>query len=277
MSGRLSGKVALVCGAGHLPMPKGIIPGGDELLANGSAISVLFAREGAHVVVLDRDLVAAERTVALVHAEGRHAEALQADVTDSPGLKLAIDALAERLGGLDVLVNNVGITRMGGLEGESEESWREVLDINLSSVFYACKHAVPHMLKRGRGSIVNTSSLASIRFTGYPYTSYYASKAGVNQLTVSIAMEYARRGIRANAVLPGPMNTPLIYRQVSGQYNSVQEMINARDQLSPSGKMGTAWDVANVALFLASEESQYVNGVCLPVDGGLHCMAGQGN
>jgi NAD(P)-dependent dehydrogenase (short-subunit alcohol dehydrogenase family) len=275
MAGRLTGKVALICGGGHTPVPASVVASAATLLGIGSASCVLFAREGAHVVVLDIDPVAAKNTVDLVLAEGGRAEILTADVTDSPGLKVAIDSLVARLGRLDILMNNVGITRMGGLEGESEESWCEVLEHNLSSVFYACKHVLPYMLKQGKGSIVNTSSLAAIRFTGYPYSSYYASKGGLNQLTAGIAAQYASKGIRANAVMPGLINTPLIYRQIGGQYSSTQAMVEARDKLSPTGKMGSAWDVAHAAVFLASDESLYVNGVCLPVDGGLHCMAAQ--
>jgi NAD(P)-dependent dehydrogenase (short-subunit alcohol dehydrogenase family) len=129
------------------------------------------------------------------------------------------------------------------------------------------------MLRQGRGAIVNVSSLAAIRYSGYPYSSYYASKAGVNQFTVGLALQYAKQGIRANVIMPGLMNTPLIYKQISGQYASAEEMVAARDAACPMGRMGTAWDVANAALFLASDESSYITGVCLPVDGGLSCRA----
>jgi NAD(P)-dependent dehydrogenase (short-subunit alcohol dehydrogenase family) len=146
-----------------------------------------------------------------------------------------------------------------------------VIETNLSGAFYACKHALPHMLRQGGGTIVNTSSVAAIRYTGYPYASYYASKAALNHFTTSVALQYARQGIRANAVMPGLMNTPLIYRQISGQYPSLAAMIDARNQMTPTGRMGTAWDIAHAVLFLASDESRYINGVSLPVDGGLHC------
>jgi NAD(P)-dependent dehydrogenase (short-subunit alcohol dehydrogenase family) len=127
------------------------------------------------------------------------------------------------------------------------------------------------MLRQGGGAIVNISSLAAIRWTGYPYFAYYATKAAVNQATVALAMQYARQGIRANCIMPGLIDTPLIYRQISGQYASVEEMIAARNAAVPVGRMGTAWDVANAAVFLASDEAQFITGVCLPVDGGQSC------
>ena len=154
---------------------------------------------------------------------------------------------------------------------DCEESWHRVLDINLTSVFLTCKHVLPVMLRQKKGAIVNVSSLAAIRYSGYPYSSYYASKAGINQFTVGLAMQYAKEGIRANVIMPGMMNTPLIYKQIVGQYASAEDMVAARDAVCPMGRMGTAWEIANAALFLASDEASYVTGVCLPVDGGLSC------
>jgi NAD(P)-dependent dehydrogenase (short-subunit alcohol dehydrogenase family) len=134
---------------------------------------------------------------------------------------------------------------------------------------------IPHMLQQGGGAIVNISSLAAIRWTGYPYFAYYAAKAAVNQATVALAMQYARRGIRANCIMPGLIDTPLIHKQISGQYTSVEEMIAARNAAVPVGKMGTAWDIANAAVFLASDEAQFITGVCLPVDGGQSCAVSE--
>lgn len=268
---RLQDKVALLCGAGHTPAPPEATIDGQPVLGNGCAIALLFAREGAKVVVLDVDREAAERTVALLAAEGFSAGVRHTDVTDSAALKRAVDSVVDDYGRLDILQNNVGITAMGGPVEESEESWRHILETNLSGVFYACKHALPHMVRQKSGAIVNTSSIAAIRYTGYPYSSYYASKAGLNHFTESVALQYAAQGIRANVVMPGLMHTPLIYRQISGQYKDPADMVAARDRMSPTGRMGTAWDIAHATLFLASDESRYVNGVCLPVDGGLHC------
>ena len=130
------------------------------------------------------------------------------------------------------------------------------------------------MLARRSGAIVNVSSIAAIRYTGYPYAAYYAAKAAVNNFTMGLALQYAKEGIRANAIMPGLMNTPLIFQQISGQYASAEEMVAARDAACPMGRMGTAWDIAHAALFLASDEAQYVTGVSLAVDGGLSCRAG---
>ena len=134
---------------------------------------------------------------------------------------------------------------------------------------------LPPMLQQGSGAIVNVSSLAAIRWTGYPYFAYYAAKAAVNQATVALAIQYARRGIRANCIMPGLIDTPLIYKQISSEYGSVEAMVTARNAAVPLGRMGTAWDIAHAAVFLASEEAQFITGVCLPVDGGQSCSVTQ--
>ena len=185
-----------------------------------------------------------------------------------------VDRIVADHGRIDVLQNNVGITDMGGPVELSEDARRRGLDINVTSAFLTCKHVLPVMLGQRRGAIVNVSSIAAVRYTGYPYISYYAGKSALNQFTVGIAMQYAKDGIRANAIMPGMMNTPLIYSQISGQYASEADLVAKRDAACPMGRMGTAWDVANAALFLASDEAAYVTGVCLPVDGGLSCRAG---
>jgi NAD(P)-dependent dehydrogenase (short-subunit alcohol dehydrogenase family) len=263
MGNRLKDRVALVFGAGSSG------PG----WGNGKAAAVTFAREGATVIAIDVVAAAAGETRDTIRGEGYACESAAADVTDSAQIEHLVRDIATRFGRIDILHNNVGITSMGGPIEESEESWQRVLDVNLTSVFLTCKHVLPVMLRQGRGAIVNVSSLAAIRYSGYPYSSYYASKAGVNQFTVGLALQYAKQGIRANVIMPGLMNTPLIYRQISGQYASAEEMVAARDAACPMGRMGTAWDVANAALFLASDESSYITGVCLPVDGGLSCRA----
>jgi NAD(P)-dependent dehydrogenase (short-subunit alcohol dehydrogenase family) len=261
--GRLQDRVAIVFGAGSAG------PG----WGNGKAAAVTFARAGARVIAVDIDLAAAGETRDIIAAEGWSCEAVAADVTDGGQIKALVEDIAARHGRIDILHNNVGTTAMGGPIEESEESWHRVLDINLTSVFLTCKHVLPVMLRQGKGAIVNVSSLAAVRYSGYPYSSYYASKAGVNQFTVGLAMQYAKQGIRANVVMPGMMNTPLIYRQIAGQYASAEAMVAARDAACPMGRMGTAWEVANAALFLVSDEASYITGVCLPVDGGLSCRA----
>ena len=182
-------------------------------------------------------------------------------------------ALAE-FGRIDVLHNNVGITDMGGLDEVSEERWKRVLDINLTGVFLTCKAVVPVMLRQGGGAIVNISSIAGAVINRYPYFSYYASKAGLNHFTRALAVQYAKQGIRANVVMPGLMDTPLIREQIAGQYDDHDAMMRARDAMSPMGRQGTAWDVARASVFLASDDAAYITGVCLPVDGGLSCLAG---
>ena len=261
MAGRLAGKICLVMGAGSAG------PG----WGNGKAAAALFAREGGKVACVDRDPTAAEETAAIIRAEGGAAIALSADVTRDAEVTATVAATMAEWGRIDVLHNNVGLATMGGPVELSEEAWRRAMDVNVTGLFLACKHVLPIMLAQGKGAIVNVSSLAGFRYTGYPYIAYYAAKGAVNQFTVGLALQHAAQGIRVNAVMPGLVDTPLIHQQIAGQYKSTAEMVAARDALSPTGKMGTAWDIAHAALFLASDEAAYINGVALPVDGGLTC------
>jgi NAD(P)-dependent dehydrogenase (short-subunit alcohol dehydrogenase family) len=261
--GRLDGKVILVFGAGSV----------GEGWGNGKATCVAYAREGATVIAVDRDKPAAQATASIIETLGGKASSFAADVTDSAGVKAVVDEVMNAYGRIDVLHNNVGTTIMGGPVELTEEQWRTVMDVNLTSVYLTCKHVLPGMLERKKGAIVNISSIAAIRYTGYPYAAYYAAKAGVNQFTVGLALQYAREGIRVNAIMPGLMNTPLIYQQISGQYADAEAMARARHDATPMGRMGTAWDIAAAAVFLASDEANYITGVCLPVDGGLTCKA----
>ena len=184
-----------------------------------------------------------------------------------------VAACIERYGRIDILHNNVGIIEVGGPVEISEENWDRLMAVNVKGMFLTCKHALPQMEAQGGGAIVNISSIAGIRYTGYPSVSYNASKGAVIQLTQNIAVQYAAKGIRANCVLPGLMNTPFITQGLQSAYSDegVEEMIRQRDALCPTGKMGDAWDVAYAALFLASDEAKYINGVNLLVDGGLTC------
>ena len=260
---KLAGRTALVFGAGSSG------PG----WGNGKAAAVQYAREGARVVAVDVRREAAEETAAIIVGEGGQALALAADVTGADAVAQAVAAALDAFGGIDVLHNNVGITDMGDLAEIDEARWRRVMDVNLTSVFLTCKVVVPTMLAQGRGAIVNISSLAGATINRYPYFSYYASKAGLNHFTRALAVQYAARGIRANVIMPGVMNTPLIHSQISGQYADTAAMLAARDAMSPMQRMGDAWDVARAAVFLASDDAAYITGVCLPVDGGLSCMA----
>jgi NAD(P)-dependent dehydrogenase (short-subunit alcohol dehydrogenase family) len=261
MSGRLQGKAAIVFGAGSSG------PG----WGNGKAAAVAYAREGASVACVDLVGDAAEETAAIIRTEGFEAIAIAADVTDLDSVGAAARQAAKALGGISILHNNVGVTHMGGPVELDEAAFQAALDLNIGPVYRTAKAVLPHMLAAGGGAIVNISSLAAIRYVGYPYFAYYAAKAAVNQATVALAMQYARQGIRANCIMPGLIDTPLIYKQISGQYASTEEMVAARNAMVPIGRMGTAWDVAAAAVFLASDEARFITGVCLPVDGGQSC------
>jgi len=252
-----------------------LVGGGTERdgHSNGSAAAVSYAREGATVVVVDRVAEAAEATVAEIVANGGHAFSALADVTSEADVERVVAETVESQGSIDVLHNNVGMTQMGLPPDLSLEDWNRAFSVNLGSVFLTCKYVLPVMIAQGAGAVVNISSLASLRYLEYPYPAYAASKAAVNHLTSSLALEYADRGIRINAVAPGYINSPMIYRQLATQYATVEEMIAARDAKMPNGKMGTPWDVANASLFLASDDASFINGVILPVDGGLHMRA----
>jgi len=256
---RLADRVALVFGAGSVG------PG----WGNGKASAVAYARAGAKVVCVDINRSAAEETAGIIRGEGGRAEALACDVTKLLEVEDVVARTVAAFGPVDILHNNVGHAGMGGPPDLSEDQWRREMDLNVTGMFLACKVVIPSMVERGRGVITNISSVAGIRYTGYPYTSYYAAKGAVNQFTVGVALQYARNGIRCNAILPGLMDTPLIYQQITGQYGSPDDMVKERHEASPTGRMGTGWDIANAAVFLASDEAGYINAVCLPVDGGL--------
>jgi NAD(P)-dependent dehydrogenase (short-subunit alcohol dehydrogenase family) len=260
---RLRDKVSLVVGAGSSG------PG----WGNGKATAALFAREGAQVFAVDLELAAAEETRAIIRDEGGIAEAYAADASDGRAVAAMVEACVERFGRVDVLQNNVGILRVGGPVELDEAEWDRVLDVNVKSFFLTCKHVLPHMERQGSGAIVNVSSIAGIRAAAVPLVAYGASKAAVDQLTRSVALQYAAKGIRCNAVLPGLMDTPMIRFGLPEAYadGDVERMLELRHAASPTGRMGDAWDVAHASLFLASDEAKYVNGHGLVVDGGLSC------
>ena len=261
MAGRLADKVALVVGAGSSG------PG----WGNGKAASVLFAREGAKLLCVDINPEAAAETAGIIAGEGGQAEAHAADVAKADQVEAMVARCLELYGRIDVLHNNVGIVEVGGPVEASEESWDRVMAVNLKSMFLTCKHVLPVMEEQGKGAIVNVASIAAIRWLGVPYVSYSASKAGVVQLTRSVALQYAAKGIRANAILPGLMNTPMIVAPLTDAYaeGDVDKMVAIRDAQCPMGHMGDAWDVAYAALYLASDEAKYVTGTELVVDGGI--------
>lgn len=263
MSKKLEGKVALITGIGSAG------PG----WGNGKAISVLFAREGAKIYGCDINLKAAEETKQIIEQEKGICCVCAADVASSEQVENMIKNCMQKYGKIDILVNNVGIVEVGGPVELSEESWDRIMDVNVKSVFLTCKYCLPIMEENTSGAIVNVSSIAAIRFTGYPSCAYNASKGAINQLTQNVAIQYASKGIRANCILPGLMNTPMIQEPLKRTYadGDIEKMIKIRDSQCPSGKMGDAWDVAYSALFLASKEAKYINGANLVVDGGITC------
>lgn len=261
MTGRLEGRAAILFGAGSV----------GEGWGNGKASAVLYAREGARVACVDVNLEAAERTCRVIEEEGGTAIAVQADVTSLDSVREAVETARRAWGTLDLLHNNVGINIAGGPVETTEEEWDRVMAVNLKSLLFTCKCVLPIMEAQGRGAIVNISSLASIRWMHFNYISYYASKAGVNNFTRAVALQYADRGIRANTVLPGLMDTPHIYQAMKDHYSDFTEMREARAAVTPMKRMGDGWDIAHAALFLASDEAKYITGIELCVDGGLHC------
>lgn len=261
MAGRLQGKVALVIGAGSVG------PG----WGNGKATAVAFGREGATVVCVDRNPEAAAETAELVRAEGAQALALAADACREDDVRRIVASTLEHYGAIHVLHNNVGLALLGGPVDISMEDWQRSIDLNLGYMFLTVRHVLPVMERQGGGAIVNVSSIASIRWLGTAYIGYAAAKAAVNQFTQAIALQYARKGIRANAVLPGMMDTPIARIALRADAASEEELVARRHATSPTGVMGDAWDIAWASVYLASDEARYVNGVLLPVDGGMTC------
>lgn len=263
MGNRLQDKVALVIGAGSIG------PG----WGNGKAAAVLFAREGAKVFAVDINEAAAAETCSIIEEEGGTAIPWTADASRSDQVEALVQACIDEFARIDVLQNNVGIVSLGGPVELDEAEWDRVLDINLKSFYLTCKYVLPHMERQGAGSIVNISSVTSIRWLGIPYLTYSATKAAINQLTQAVALQYAPKGIRCNAVLPGLMATPMTRIGLPGAYaeGDSEQMDEIRAAQCPTGRMGDAWDVAYASLFLASDEARYITGHPLVVDGGLTC------
>lgn len=263
MAGRLAGKTAVVMGAGAVG------PG----WGNGKAAAVLFAREGAAVVCVDINIEAAQDTARLIEGEGGRALALRADVTQLADIAAVQREAVAAFGKVDILNNNVGILSVGGVVQTDESEWDRVYAVNLKSCFLSMKQFIPAMREQGGGSIINISSIASLRYTGVPYVTYSTTKAAMNHLTRTTAVEYAKDKVRVNAILPGLMKTPMVENAagLAAEYadGDVEGMWRERDSQVPMGHMGDAWDVAQAALYLASDESRYVTGIELVVDGGI--------
>jgi NAD(P)-dependent dehydrogenase (short-subunit alcohol dehydrogenase family) len=263
---RLKGKTAIIVGAGQTP---------GTTIGNGRAMAILFAREGAEVLCVDRDGARAAETAEMIEKEGGRATSLEADTTKPGAADAIIAATKTRMGRIDILVNNVGI---GGRDGPAhrleEDAFDRIMTVNLKSTWLVSKAAIAVMREQGKGAIVNISSLASI--AGGNQVAYEISKAGVNRLTTGIAQANARHGIRCNAILPGLMDTPMAVAGIAAATGQDQEAVRQmRNQRVPlGGKMGSGWDTAYAALFLASDEAQFITGVLLPVDGGMSVRIG---
>jgi NAD(P)-dependent dehydrogenase (short-subunit alcohol dehydrogenase family) len=268
MDKQLEGMRALVVGGGLTP---------GETIGNGRATAVLFAREGAHVVVADRDLGQAEATVSEILAAGGVANAVQADITDEKSIVHMVDFAREAMGGIDILHNNVGISLAGGDTGVTDiefEAFERLTRVNLTGMVMTCKHVLPIMCEQKSGVILGIGSIASI--IDYPNIAYKTSKAGVVALMENIAIRYAPSGVRANAILPGLMETPMaIESRVGVHGRSREDVIDERNSRVPLlGRMGSAWDVAHAALFLASARARFITGISLPIDGGQALAVG---
>ena len=253
---RLQNKVAIVTGAGAT--------GSGDFVGIGQAISILFARHGARVLLVDRDQQNAETTLATIKEEGDEASVFVGDVTSNSDCQDMVQAAVARYGKANVLVNNVGISGPGSVTDVPEDLWDTVIEVNLKSVMLTSKHAIPRMIEDGGGSIINLSSIVGLRAgSGGPSHPYAASKAGIIGLSNSMAVHYGRNNIRVNCIAPGHIHSPMVARHVT------EEMLDLRRRAGPLGTEGTPWDVAWAALFLASDEARWISGTTLPVDAGL--------
>lgn len=262
---RLENKVAVVVGGGQAP---------GETIGNGRAISLRFAQEGAMVFVVDRDQERAEETSLMIREAGGRSQAISANASKEADCERVIDQVCAA-GPLDILYNNVGISRGDQMTTDLPlEAWHHLIDTNLTSAFLMCKHALPPMRTQGGGVILNTSSTASLC---WPRTlAYKTTKAALNAMTQHLALDNAPYGIRANAILPGLIDTPMaIERRAQQTGQSRDELRAERAKKVPlAGPDGSAWDIANAALFLASDEARYITGLLMPVDGGMSVRRG---
>jgi NAD(P)-dependent dehydrogenase (short-subunit alcohol dehydrogenase family) len=252
----LAGKVAIVTGGGAA---------GDGI-GNGRASAILLSRAGTRVVVVDRDVALAKRTVEMIEAGGGEALAFQADVTRASDCAAMVEAALDRFGHLDFLDNNVGIGSRGSVVDETEESWRRLMTVNIDSMFLAAKHAIPAMRRAGGGAIVNVSSISALRPRGL--TAYSVSKGAVIALTRAMAVDHGPEGIRVNCVAPGPVYTPMVYQR--GMSSASRDR---RRKASALGIEGTGWDIGHAVRFLLSDFARYITGHTLVVDGGTSLSA----
>ncbi len=261
-SERLKGRVALILGAGTSA------PG----VSIGKASSIAMACAGASVAALDFNLAAAQEVEQEIKSLGAQAIAYQADVANFEAMQVAIDRVMHDFGRIDILQINAGIGRVGGPAETSLEDWDRIQKVNVESILIAAKLVAPIMVKQGSGSIIGVSSVAGMRYLGYPHLAYSVTKAAVTHFIKMLAQQYAIDGIRANTIVPGLIDTPRIQKNVAKVFDANADMDNtrrARDRQVPMGRMGTPWEVASVATFLASDDASYITGTEIVVDGGL--------
>ncbi len=270
MGESLKGRVAIVTGAGSVPGPPDL-----DLVGNGKACAIVYAREGASVLAVDLSTETAEDTKRMIDAEGGICSVFEADVSNAQDCQSMAQACLNLYGRIDILHNNVGIVKFGSLLEAKEEDWDRTMDVNVKGMFLACRAVIPHMLQQGGGSIVNISSVGAVLPKFPEELMYLVSKAAVNAFTQVVAYEFADKGIRVNCIMPGMMDTPLIYEEIMKLYDGdVEQMRQDRNARVPMKRMGEPWDIANAALFLVSDKAKYITGQILTVDGGLVLTGG---
>jgi NAD(P)-dependent dehydrogenase (short-subunit alcohol dehydrogenase family) len=263
----MTGKVAIVAGAGSVG------PAGSAIWGNGKATAILLARQGASAFLVDINEGAMAETRSIIENEGGTCATHRCDMTVAAQVQEMIQACLDRFKRIDILVNNVGGSAPGDPVSMTEEVWDRQIEFNLKTAFLGCKYVLPVMAEQGKGAIVNIASVAGMRndfLSGRSHVGYSASKAGVIQLSRSVAGTYAKKGIRANTVVPGLMHTPLVQHRLASTVggNDPQKLIDARNAAVPMGHMGDAMDVAHAVLFLASDEARFITATEIIVDGG---------
>ncbi|KAH7170058.1 oxidoreductase ucpA [Dactylonectria macrodidyma] len=265
----LKGKVALVIGLGQT---------GTDGWGIGAACAVLFARQGAIVFGGNRTVASTLKTREAIEAEGGQCDVVATDATNSDSVKALVDACLAKHGRIDILLTNVGQSQPGDPASMKEEVWDSQMDINLKSVYLACHHVLPVMEAQATGgAVVCVSSIAGLRYIGKPQVAYNTTKAAIMQFVKATAVEYAKRGVRLNTVVPGLMDTPYT-KSLADRFpkaGGYEEFCKMREGQVPMGKMGDAWDVANSALFLVSDEARYITGQKIVVDGGITSSTGR--
>lgn len=270
MDKSLQGKVAIVTGAGSVQGPTDL-----SLVGNGKACAVAYAREGASVLIVDQSSESADETRRMIETEGGVCSIFEADVSHDQDCRAMADVCIRSFGRIDILHNNVGIVRFGGLLEAKETDWDSTMAVNLKSMFLACRAVVPYMLKQGSGSIVNISSVGAVLPKFPQELMYLVSKAAVNMFTRVVAYEFADKGIRVNGIMPGLIDTPLVYKDIMKLYDGDMDKMRAdRNSRIPMQRMGESWEVADAALFLVSDKAKYITGQILTVDGGLLLTGG---